>query len=823
METKTKMKRFNPDPVCDSAQMVIGRTYRISILTPSLVRFEYAADGVFEDRPTQTVINRRFDRVSFQTEQKGDGVEIRTEHLVISYDGKPFTGWGLSARLVGDGLGSTWRFGARGHNFGGTARTLDTADGAIPLEDGIFGREGYAVLDDTGSMAMTEDGWITPRKEDRERKDIYLFAYGKRLEEGIRDFYRLTGPVPLLPKFALGNWWSRYHRYTQKEYEDLILRFEKENIPLSVAVIDMDWHLTDIDPAYGSGWTGFSWNEELFPDHKAFLSFLHAHHLKTALNLHPAEGIAAHETHYREAAEALGQDPGKKETIPFTPENPEFMRVYFEKILHPLEEEGVDFWWIDWQQGTGTSVKGLDPLWILNYCHYKDSMRTGRRGLTFSRYAGPGSHRYPIGFSGDTVQSWESLQFQPYFTATASNIGYGWWSHDIGGHMLGEHSSEMAARWLEFGTFSPILRLHSTNSPFMGKEPWNFAPSARMAMENYLRLRHKMLPYLYAMNVRASRDGLPLTMPLYWKDPSNMALTWGQEYRNEYYFGTELLVCPITEPGDHASGLGCVKAWIPDGKWYDIFTGFAYTGGRALKLYRDLTSIPVLAREGAILPLQDDLFSLANPESLTVHVFPGRERSFTLTEDRDDAAKDAFDEAAFAKTALRLHREEKKSDAEKTAKEITKETAGEAVNFEILPAEGNLSAIPKERIWTILFRCVQKKTPKVTVTDADGTRTEIAADLSYDETAHTLCVKTRKVPVTSRLEILFEDGLPEAENPVQDAAYRILMQAEMENMVKDELWHAIEARGKDAAGEILASRASDIVKGALLELMTASI
>ena len=96
-------------------------------------------------------------------------------------------------------------------------------------------------------------------------------------------------------------------------------------------------------------------------------------------------------------------------------------------------------------------MEGLDPLWMLNHFHFLDNARDGKRPMTFSRYAGPGSHRYPVGFSGDTVVTWESLQFQPYFTSTASNIGYGWWSHDIGGHMGGYKDDELEGRWVSAG------------------------------------------------------------------------------------------------------------------------------------------------------------------------------------------------------------------------------------------------------------------------------------------------------------------------------------------------------------------------------------
>ena len=243
-----------------------------------------------------------------------------------------------------------------------------------------------------------------------------------------------------------------------------------------------------------------------------------------------------------------------------------FLEAYFDVLHHPMEEDGVDFWWVDWQQGKKTRIPGLDPLWMLNHYHYLDSTRAGGAGLTFSRYAGIGSHRYPVGFSGDTIISWESLQFQPYFTASASNVGYGWWSHDIGGHMMGARDDELAARWVQLGVFSPINRLHSTSNPFSGKEPWNFNKRAEMIMGDFLRLRHELIPYLYTANRRASFEGCPLVRPLYWEEPEQKE---AYEFPNEYYFGSELLAAPITERMDLEADLSGVNAWIPDGIWFD--------------------------------------------------------------------------------------------------------------------------------------------------------------------------------------------------------------------------------------------------------------
>ena len=222
--------------------------------------------------------------------------------------------------------------------------------------------------------------------------------------------------------------------------------------------------------------------------------------------------------------------------------------------------------------------------------------------LIFPRYAGLGSHRYPIGFSGDSISTWDSLRFQTYFTVNASNAGYTWWSHDIGGHQGGRRDDELAVRWLQFGVFSPIMRLHSTANAFIGKEPWNYNSRAEQIMRFFLRLRHRLIPYLYTVNVLTHREGLPLLRPMYYRDDVPEAY----EVPNEYCFGTELIVCPITEPMDAESQLAGADVWLPDGIWMDVFTGILYRGGRKRRMCRPLESIPVLAKAGAIMPLAGD-------------------------------------------------------------------------------------------------------------------------------------------------------------------------------------------------------------------------
>ncbi len=625
--------RLDTHPVADAGNVVQGEHYRITVLDAGLVRLEHSETGVFEDRASQLAINRAFGPSDFDVTESDEHLEIHTDRLHLVYDKGSFTTHGLSVQAKGGyhSNDSVWRYGLDVPNLGGTARTLDDINGEVPLENGVVAFNGVAVVDDSETVLLDEDGWIAPRTEGNQ--DLYVFAYGRDYKQALQALYTLAGPTPLLPRYALGNWWSRYHPYTAEEYVGLVDRFRDEGLPLSVAVIDMDWHWVDIDPKYGSGWTGYTWNTDLFPDPKQFLADLHDRGLAVSLNVHPAEGIHAHEASYANVAERMGIDPASEMPISFDPTDPEFVEAYLEEVHHPLEDQGVDFWWLDWQQGGVTKVPGLDPLWLLNHLHYLDSGRDGRRPLTFSRYAGIGSHRYPIGFSGDTHITWESLDFQPYFTATASNAGYGWWSHDIGGHFKGYKDDELATRWVQLGVFSPVMRLHSGNNPFNTKEPWRFDPVAETVMKRFLRLRHELLPYLATMNVRA-HEGEPLVQPMYYDHPDEPE---AYECRNEFMFGTELLVAPITSPADRETGLGRVKAWLPDGTWTDVFTGLTYSGGRTVYLHRDLSSIPVLARAGAIVPMVPaETLGTDLPSVVEVLVYAGADGELTLVEDRDD-------------------------------------------------------------------------------------------------------------------------------------------------------------------------------------------
>lgn len=613
--------------------VIQGKHYRITVLTNQLVRMEYSQTGVFENRPTQTVINRTFEAVDVSVSETETQVQIHTPTIDLFYEKeKEFNEYTVSVDVRFEtGYTHHWRYGDTEWNLKGTTRTLDGANGEIPLEDGIMSRNGITIMDDSTTFAINDENQPVPRLGSE--TDCYLFAYGHNYVQALKDFYQLTGQTPLLPRYALGNWWSRYWKYSEDSYLTLIEKFNKEKVPLSVSVIDMDWHLTEVPERFGNGWTGYTWDKELFPNPNRFMKSLHDRGLAITLNVHPADGIRAFEEAYPRVAKRLNLNQEAEEPARFDLSDDTFLMSYFEDVHHPMEEDGVDFWWIDWQQGTKSEVAGLDPLWQLNHYHFLDQKNRKHDPLILSRYAGPGSHRYPIGFSGDTIISWESLDFQPYMTATASNIGYTWWSHDIGGHMSGYKDEELSLRWLQFGVFSPINRLHSSSSAFTSKEPWEYEPTIAGIMKDYLRFRHALLPYLYTANVNTHEQGEPLIQPMYYRYPE---LDASYQTRNQYFFGSELLVAPITQPMDRQTELGKVQVFLPHGDWFDLFRNCRYEGDTTITMYRSLKDIPVLAKAGAIIPLDahpEQTKASELPTTIRWEIFPGSSNQYELIED----------------------------------------------------------------------------------------------------------------------------------------------------------------------------------------------
>ncbi len=639
------------DPVANPSAVVSAGKARFTVLKSRLLRIEYDPFQQFEDRPSQVFWYRNQPVPIFRTWKEGDQFFIETEDLKLRYNTNEAFHWRHLDILI-KSTGIIWKYGDRDNtNLGGTRRTLDSINGAAPIEQGLISRVGWSIIDDTNSLVFDETGWLIPRESNPDYKDFYFCGYAQDYLGAIQEYQHISGRPGLIPRWALGNWWSRYWTYTQMELTELMNDFSHQQIPLSVCIVDMDWHLTQTGNA-SSGWTGYTWNRSLFPEPEKFIDNLHSLNLRTALNLHPAEGVHDHEEAYPQMAAAMGVDPKSKKPIEFDIASKEFTRHYFELLHYPLEAQGIDFWWLDWQQGVKSKTEGLDPLFWLNHLHYFDLGRNPlKRSFIFSRWPGLGGHRYPIGFSGDTVVSWESLDFQPYFTATAANVAFGWWSHDIGGHCEGIEDSELYLRWVQYGVFSPILRLHSTNNPWCERRPWGYDETILKHTRDAMQLRHALVPLLYTANYRNAKFGEPAILPMYYDYPEH---PHAYSCPQQYLYCQQLVAAPFTRPMEPDTKLSRQTVWLPKGNWYRFDTGEYYSGGFWYAVYGDLGDIPVFAKAGSILPMAADVTSNGtdNPDRLIVRIFAGDSGHFELYE--DDGTTQAFKKGQYSLTRFSL-------------------------------------------------------------------------------------------------------------------------------------------------------------------------
>jgi alpha-glucosidase (family GH31 glycosyl hydrolase) len=628
-------------PTASADNRIQSGHWRITLLTSRMARIEWSPDSKFDDRPTFAVVNRRMPRVSYRVDESDGRLKIQTDSFILSVrnDGKSPSPSNCQIEFECDGKRCVWKPGQSNQgDLKGTYRTLDgylgntRRDQPIPLCSGLISRSGWAVFDDSQAIVLddtiTQDRrrWVTRREAKAGYTDLYFLGYGKDYKSALTDAAKIFGHQPLPPRYALGYWYSKYWAYSDREIEDIVEQFDAFGVPLDVFVIDMDWHLP--------GWTGYTVDKVFFPDFAEHLSHLKKKNLKITVNLHPAGGVGPHEEQYQKFKKALGIKSKGKKAIPFDCTDPRYMDAYFKLLHHPLEDLGVDFWWMDWQQGTKTQLEGLDALPWLNQLHWEDMefRDHSKRPIIFSRFGGLGSGRYPVGFSGDTIIDWKSLAYQPYFTSTASNVLYGYWSHDIGGHMGGIASPELYLRWIQYGVYTPVLRTHTSKSHQSERRIWEYPAPYKWAMRDALIRRYELIPYIYTEMRRALSTGISITRPMYYDFPQEDIA-----YRSpqQFMFGDKMLVSPVVAPKKEKSGFARAKTWLPEGRWFDTIQGCPIKGNQVIEEEYLENETPVFVKQGTILPGQVGARRLepGSYRNLLIDAYPGANGAYTLYED----------------------------------------------------------------------------------------------------------------------------------------------------------------------------------------------
>eukprot|EP00615_Pteridomonas_danica_P000377 CAMPEP_0114363576 /NCGR_PEP_ID=MMETSP0101-20121206/26710_1 /TAXON_ID=38822 ORGANISM="Pteridomonas danica, Strain PT" /NCGR_SAMPLE_ID=MMETSP0101 /ASSEMBLY_ACC=CAM_ASM_000211 /LENGTH=940 /DNA_ID=CAMNT_0001510367 /DNA_START=107 /DNA_END=2927 /DNA_ORIENTATION=+ len=489
-------------------------------------------------------------------------------------------------------------------------------------------------MDDSLNYALSDDSdfWDGPNSNDI---DLYMFAHGLDYKGALNDYIRVGGSIAMVPRNAMGVWWTRWYDFNQQTALDSVDDFRTRSIPLDILVLDMNWHLKN-------DWTGYTFDTRLYPQVEDLFDQLHYEGLLTAGNIHDADGVMNFEAQFEQMCTTLGYDPVTTTVVPYNISDYPSQMALEDDVMLPLEETTFDFWWIDWQQGeSGYGAEGgkMNPTIWTSHVRSTNKQRRGsdERGMVLSRWGGLGGHRYQVGFSGDVQvrwndKNWEDLSYQPYFSATASNVGFGYWSHDIVGPPL---DMELYVRWLQWGAFSSVMRNHdrgmsagqlcsdtdpsvcavvseekkmttdrknlvifyvhihththtrhahthtnlhvSSEGATMDAGNDNF-----VAMRNALRARGALLPYLYT-SVRESYDfGIGVMRPMYYEFPDEFPAYLQSRSLPQYFLGDTMVVSPIVTPSDSDTKLADQLLWIPPGNWMERTTGLLRTGSSSV-------------------------------------------------------------------------------------------------------------------------------------------------------------------------------------------------------------------------------------------------
>lgn len=715
------------NPKANPEATVVSGNARFTVLTPEMIRLEYSDKGLFEDRATFTIINRNLSVPEFRTSEDDTFFYLETDKVRLKYRKGtnprtvPASATNLSITMNHNGREVLWYPGKPDPmNLKGTCRTLDGSNGdnkKSELENGLISRSGWAVIEDSWTSARPDGSrsfalepndelgynWWAERN-DPYAMDVYFLGYGSNYKKALSDFTLIAGKIPLPPAFVFGYWYSRYASYSSDDYRSIMNDLSANDIPADVMILDMDWHWNGDANSQSEGiggWTGWSWNTNLIPDPKGLLNEIHARNFKIALNLHPADGINSHESseyfnamnQYLNGKYDVQESWGKR--IPWYLDNVDFTNSFFNTVIRDHENEGVDFWWLDWQQHlTSPYTNGLGQTFWCNHVFYNDMVenRPDRRPVIFHRWGGLGSHRYQIGFSGDALINFPTLAFQPYFTATASNVGYGYWGHDLGGHAFTDEATvndpELVLRWMQFGVFTPIFRSHATKDDRIERRIWKFSNFPDMLAA--VKLRYSLFPYIYTMARKAYDTGISICRPLYYEYPDAEE---AYSFEGEYFFGDDILVAPITEASEN--GICKKSIWFPQGKWWSVATNELIEGPCTRTMEFSMTDIPYFYRQGSIIPLNPESVKnvTEHPDHLIIAAVAGENGESNLYEDAGD---NRDYESAYANTVFSLSHN------------------GNIKSLVINPREGQADDIPSTRSYTLkIYNSNKPETVKI--------------------------------------------------------------------------------------------------------------
>lgn len=624
-----------------------------------------------------------------------------------------------------------------------------TCTAAIPNRDpGLLDQSGWYLLDDSQTAVWTSDGWLANRPAG-DIEDGYLFGYGQDFTGALADLAKLTGPAMLPDESVFGNWFSQFHPYSTADYQGTVLpQFEANGVSLDDLSVDTDWKSPNT-------WNGWGWNSSLFADPTAFTDWALAQRIDVALNVHPA--IATNDPLYTQAQDIAGNALAVQSGCAnggscaiWDWSDVAQAESYF--ATADTTQNSVALTWLDWCcDNSGVfSQPGVTPDAWINHLTAQRMVNDGERGLDLSRIgasnqnsqagayrAGPwADHRSAIAFTGDTQGTWNTLADQARLAQDEGGVGQPFVSDDIGSFLGSSNGSgnvpdDLYLRWLQLGTFQPVMREHS-NAGQNPRLPWEYDAATQAVGDQFMQLREQLVPYVYTLAAQASSTGIPMAQALYLNYPGQAAA-----YTNptEYTLGPDILVAPVTAPGASVA----TQVWFPPGTWQDYFTGATFTGPATQTLDVPTSRMPVFVKEGGIIPLQpaNGQAQSAGTAPITLQVHAGANGSYVLYDD--------------AGTGLGYQ----SGQSTGTPISYTENASAATSSLTVSPVTGSYPGAPGSRGYTLAL--VDESRP--TSVQING-QTLSAAQWGYDTATDTLTVPLGAVAATSSVTVTQIGGAP---------------------------------------------------------------
>lgn len=604
----------NDDLVVLPNNVIKGKKYRISILTDRLVRIEYNNSGEFVDDASERVVFRKFPKVNFSVDNTETLLQIKTAMFTLNYvKEKPIVKNKMASssnlQIILNNTDRVWYYGNNEiRNFGGLNYSLDDFKGNLKQDKGFYSTDGFAVIDDSDTDLI--DLYGKYKKRTKKSIDLYVFMYKKDLGLCLRDYYMLVGYPALIPRYALGTWWYKEHNYSNQEIYELMNKFTSFNIPLSGILL------------------GDSSNNELDPfmldklNIQELSTFLKSKDVKLGVTINPKKTIKP-KTYTYESIQNILTD--LKQDYSFLPLDESKINIFLTYGLKSYLAGGVDAFYINYDdiKDKGTLAK------LAHQCYAAGSLLMNKRSFVVVRNHGIATHRSGIIFTGKTKVDWNTLMILPRYFSSASNNGVSYVASPVGGFYGGVENFELYLRYIQLSVFNSVFLIASDDGKYYKREPWRWDLSQKEIIRKYFDLRYKLIPYIYTESYIYSKNGSPVIQPLYYKYPK---IYDEPLYRNQYFFGSQMLVCPITKKKNTVMNRVVQRLFIPEGIWYELESGKKYIGNKYyMSFYKD-EDYPVFCKEGSIIVMSGNN-NHELPLDMEVIIFPGSNGVYQLYED----------------------------------------------------------------------------------------------------------------------------------------------------------------------------------------------